>query len=175
MTSERQVRIYCDGIYDLFHIGHMKSLEQAKKAFPNVYLLVGVCDDESTIKYKGMPVLNEKERAESIRHCKWVDEVIENAPWIVTQEFLELHKIDFVAHDDIPYASAESSDVYAFVKEQGKFLATQRTPCISTSDIINRVIANYDVYLERNIKRGFTAAELKITAEKYNELQSRLK
>ncbi len=28
-----------------------------------------------------------KERAECVRHCKWVDEVIEEAPWIITKTF----------------------------------------------------------------------------------------
>ena len=36
--------------------------------------------------------------------ARWVDEVIPNAPWHITENFLDEHGIDFVAHDALPYA-----------------------------------------------------------------------
>eukprot|EP00959_Pyramimonas_sp_CCMP1952_P085251 1782535-Pyramimonas_sp.AAC.1 len=35
---------------------------------------------------------------------RWADEVVEASPWVVTPEFLVEHKIDYVAHDALPYA-----------------------------------------------------------------------
>lgn len=139
----RVYRVYADGVFDLFHLGHMRVLEQAKKALGDaakVHLICGVCVDEDVLKYKGKTVMDHATRVASVYHCRWVDEVVERAPWIITPEFLDEHKIDFVAHDAIPYVSAGSEDVYAFVKKSGMFLETQRTEGISTSDLIVAII-----------------------------------
>lgn len=122
---------------------------------------------------KGMTVMTDKERFvlqivmnyryESLRHCKWVDEVIPDAPWVVTKEFLDEHRIDFVCHDDIPYASAGSSDVYADIKNMGRFHATQRTEGVSTTELINRIIANYETYIRRNLARGVSAKDMNVS------------
>lgn len=89
-------------IWDLTHYAHARALETAKKTLPNVYLLVGCCNDTLTHRYKGQTVLSDVERYESLRAFRWVDEVIPDAPWVITDEFLAKHDIDFVAHDALP-------------------------------------------------------------------------
>ncbi|KAL8787017.1 MAG: hypothetical protein Q9213_002453 [Squamulea squamosa] len=166
----RPVRIYADGVFDLFHLGHMRQLEQAKNAFPNVYLLVGVTGDSETHKRKGLTVLTGAERTETVRHCKWVDEVIPNCPWVVSPEFLEEHKIDYVAHDDLPYGADEGDDIYAPIKKAGKFLVTQRTEGVSTTGIITKIVRDYEKYIARQFKRGTSRQELNVSWLKKNEL-----
>lgn len=168
--KDRPIRIYADGVFDLFHIGHMKQLEQAKKAFPNVELICGVPSDKETHARKGLTVLTDEQRCETLRHCKWVDDVIPNAPWCVNTEFLKKHNIDYAAHDDLPYAAEDTDDIYKEIKENGMFLATQRTEGISTSDIITKIIRDYDKYLMRNFARGATRKELNVSWLKKNEL-----
>ncbi|KAI9835524.1 MAG: hypothetical protein M1819_001975 [Sarea resinae] len=167
----RPVRVYADGVFDLFHLGHMRQLEQAKKAFPETYLLVGVTGDHETHKRKGLTVLSGAERAETVRHCKWVDEVIDDCPWIVTPDFLEKHKIDYVAHDDLPYGADEGDDIYKPIKEQGKFLVTQRTEGVSTTGIITKIVRDYEKYIARQFRRGTSRKELNVSWLKKNELE----
>ena len=149
---------------------HMRQLEQAKTAFPNTYLIVGVTGDEETHKRKGLTVLSGAERAETVRHCKWVDEVIPNCPWVLTTDFLDENKIDYVAHDDLPYGAAEGDDIYKPIKEQGKFLVTQRTDGVSTTGIITKIVRDYEKYISRQLKRGTSRQELNISWLKKNEL-----
>ncbi|KAL8437963.1 hypothetical protein ACSSS7_000533 [Eimeria intestinalis] len=167
----KPVRIYTDGVYDLLHLGHMRQLEQAKKMFKHVYLMAGVASDEETHRLKGQTVQSLEERAETLRHIKWVDEVIAPCPWIITPEFVEEHRIDYVAHDAEPYSAVQKSkekkkedrkrkksstpaeadigDIYGWLKSSDKFRATVRTAGVSTTDIIVRILQNYEDYVDR--------------------------
>ena len=168
----RPVRLYADGVFDLFHFGHARLLEQCKKKFKYVHMIVGVSDQEDVIRYKGKSVMTQYERAESVRHCKWVDEVISPCPWTTTLEFVAEHNIDYVCHDDIPYmAGGTGDDVYGHLKTAGKFLATQRTEGISTSDLVMRLIRDYDEYVRRNLARGYTRQDLNLSLIRASQIR----
>jgi choline-phosphate cytidylyltransferase len=151
----------------------MRQLQQAKQAFPDTYLIVGVTGDKETHRRKGLTVLSAKERAESVRHCKWVDEVVEDCPWIISDApaFMDKFQIDYVAHDDIPYGADDEEDIYAPIKRAGKFLVTQRTEGVSTTGIITKIVKDHEKYIARQLKRGTSRQELNVSWLKKNEIE----
>lgn len=80
-------------------------------------MILGVNSDEDVIKIKGPPVLNQKERADIMRSCKYVDEVVEGTPYEVTVEILDKYNCDYYAHgDDIP-TNASGDDAIKDVRD----------------------------------------------------------
>ncbi len=56
-------------------------------------LYVAVVNDSLTRSMKGRTVMNEKERYEAVRHCRYVDEVVPDAPWTLDDDYLDKHKV----------------------------------------------------------------------------------
>jgi glycerol-3-phosphate cytidylyltransferase len=64
---------YTQGTFDMFHVGHLNLLNNAKKYCE--HLIVGVNSDKLVITYKDkQPVIPEGERAEIVKNIKAVDE-----------------------------------------------------------------------------------------------------
>lgn len=168
-----QIRIYVDGVFDMFHFGHAMFIMKVKNLFPNTYVIAGVAAGSTTLELKGQTVMTEAERCESVRMCRYVDLVICPAPWVVTQEFLKLHRIDFVANEGDPYPMGDIPDIYKPLKDSGKFIAIPRSPGVSTSGFITRIIYYYDLYLQRNLERGYSRHDLNITFLKEKQLEVR--
>lgn len=87
-------RGYTDGVYDLFHVGHLNMIEQAKAQCE--YLIVGVHGDEVVNEYKHhYPIIPENERARIISAVHGVDQVVINDTRD-KMELLKRHQFDVV-------------------------------------------------------------------------------
>jgi choline-phosphate cytidylyltransferase len=170
MSSERIV-VYTDGVFDLFHIGHSNLFKRIKNDLfegylpENIYLIVGVSNDLETHSKKGITVMDEESRYSMVLQCRYVDEVIKGCPWKIEKELIDKHKIDWVAREDSPYlmGSDNGEDIYNYVKSINKFKHIGRTENISSTDIISKIIRNYNHYLVRNLKRGMSRQELNLS------------
>lgn len=66
---------YTQGVYDMFHIGHLNIINKAKEQCD--YLIVGVNSDDLVQSYKHKEtVIKERERSEIVRNIKAVDKCI---------------------------------------------------------------------------------------------------
>lgn len=130
-ADQRTVRVYVDGVFDIFGVGHALQLRQAKLAFPAVHLVVGVFSDELCSSYGSPAIFPHVERCEVVRHCRWVDEVIGDAPWRVDEQLLSKRRIDYVAIDEGITVDPKYDTVrvkgYDEVKKLGRVILTRRT------------------------------------------------
>jgi ethanolamine-phosphate cytidylyltransferase len=122
---------------DLFHSGHVALLREARRH--GDWLIVGVLSDETAASYKRRPIMNLAERVVVIESCRYVDEVLEDAPFELTDGFLREHDITTVVHgDDLTAQGAEA--VYGAAAAAGKLTLVPRTTNVSTTEVIQRVL-----------------------------------
>jgi choline-phosphate cytidylyltransferase len=136
--------IYVDGIYDLFHAGHVTTLKYIKNMSSDVNLIVGIVNDKDATNYKRVPVINEDNRYIMLYSCKYVDNIITNAPLIITKEFMLENNIDLVVHGfNNPEDEDSQSEFFKVPIEMGKYKTIPYSYIESTSNIIKRIKDQY--------------------------------
>jgi len=141
--------VLASGIFDLLHLGHVKFLEDAKKAGgENAKLVVIVARDKTVEKTKGRkPIISEEQRRTLVESLKVVDEAVLGYENLDIGEFIENIKPDVIA---LGYDQAEMERrVSQYVSEHkldvkivriGKFDADELD---SSSKIREKVVENW--------------------------------
>ena len=125
-------------VADLFHYGHVNFLKQARSH--GDFLLVGIHADETVESYKRTPILTMKERIASVQGCRYVDEVIPNAPLEITRKWIKKHNIELIIHGD-DVAPEVRDTWYKVPLEMGIYQSVGYTEGISTTELIARIKA----------------------------------
>lgn len=68
--------IYTAGVWDLFHVGHLRLLKRIRKDFKDGYLVVGISTDELAEKKGRKPVIPFDQRWEIIEALGLADKIV---------------------------------------------------------------------------------------------------
>ncbi|MCW4009419.1 MAG: FAD synthase [Candidatus Bathyarchaeota archaeon] len=101
MLTEKKKRttVLASGVFDLLHLGHVKFLEEAKKAGgENAQLIVIIARDSTVEKTKGRkPVIPENQRRALVESLKVVDEALLGTEGFGIADVVRAVKPDIIA------------------------------------------------------------------------------
>lgn len=147
--------VYVDGGFDLFHVGHIDVLRQAREL--GDYVIVGLYEDSTVNEMRGnnYPIMNMNERMLGILACRYVDEVVLGVPPVVTDELLNNLGVDVVVKGSLSVDSAEQLDYYYAVPIARDMLVEVDSKSFLTTDsVIQRVLDNRVGYLKRQAEKS---------------------
>lgn len=140
--KSKPIRVYVDIIADLFHYGHVEFLRQARQLGDQ--LIVGICSDHDIKTYKRKPILSMEERMQSVKACRYVDEVIPNAPAKISEDWIDEYEIDVVVHGG-DFDEETMAYYYEVPIALNIFRTVPYTKGISTSQLIKRIKERTDL------------------------------
>ena len=144
----KKVIVFTCGCYDLFHIGHLETLKEARKF--GDYIIVGISSDEVIKKAKGegRPIMGQEERAKIIAEITGVDEVIvgKNKDFV---DFILNKKPDvYLKGGDYNINTINQDERKAVESYGGKIMFSKFIKRRSTTKIIDEI--KYKDYCKKN-------------------------
>ncbi|KAF4677326.1 hypothetical protein FOL47_002254 [Perkinsus chesapeaki] len=135
--------VYIDGAFDMFHAGHISTLKKAREL--GDYLIVGVHSDAVVNKMKGgvYPCMNLKERVLSVLGCRYVDDVLADAPFAPTEDLILQLGVSVVVKGterDVGELGLDlNEDPYLIPREMGILTEIQSESTLSVNEILERI------------------------------------
>ena len=103
-------------------------------------LLVGLHSDEEIAANKGPTVMNLAERVAAVNACRFSTKCIPDAPYVTSLPWMSHYGCQYVTHGDDITSDASGYDCYRYPKKAGRMKIVPRTPGISTTDLVGRML-----------------------------------
>ncbi|KAH7145619.1 hypothetical protein B0J13DRAFT_553738 [Dactylonectria estremocensis] len=150
-------RIWVDGCFDFFHHGHAGAIVQARQLGTELY--AGVHSDEEILANKGPTVMTLEERLAATNACRWVTRSIGSAPYVTYLPYISHYGCKYVVHGDDITSDSDGNDCYRFVKEAGRFKVVKRSPGISTTDLVGRMLLCTKTHFIKSLEKKLAGDE----------------
>jgi FAD synthetase len=117
----RRKIVLASGVFDLLHLGHVRFLEEAKKAGgKNAELIVIVARDSTVEKRKGVkPVMPENQRRAVVESLRVVDRAVLGYEGFDIGEAIERIKPDVIALGYDSHNNSIEESVRSYLKRKG--------------------------------------------------------
>lgn len=79
-------------------------------------------------------------RVAAVDACRWVTHSVPHAPYVTMLPWVSHYGCRYVGHGDDITSDGAGEDCYRFVKRAGRFKVFKRTPGISTTDLVGRML-----------------------------------
>ncbi|KAI9814956.1 MAG: hypothetical protein M1832_005595 [Thelocarpon impressellum] len=150
-------RVWIDGCFDFSHHGHAGAMLQARSR--GTELCVGIHSDEDILANKGPTVMTLKERVAAVDACRWATLSIPHAPYVTSLPWISHYGCHYVVHGDDITSDSNGEDCYRFVKAADRFLVVKRTPGISTTDLVGRMLLCTRTHFIRSLTKVLAGEE----------------
>ena len=127
---------YIEGVFDLFHKGHVRILKKAKNKFDKVY--AAVTPDNIVLTYKNLPIIPFEDRVEILESCKYVDKIISASPTLAPSiNWMNTNGIDYILAGNNKENPID--EWYSEIIKENRLILLDETPDYHTIDLIKKI------------------------------------
>jgi ethanolamine-phosphate cytidylyltransferase len=135
-------RYFIDGCFDGYHYGHVNAIFQSKQLADT--LVCATHSDTEMITHKNKPLFPYNERHYMLKHCKFIDKLEEDVPYITKYETVLKYNCTAYLHGKEDIYTKNNTPAIDINIINNNYITYEVTKGISTSNLLLRLYNYYN-------------------------------
>jgi ethanolamine-phosphate cytidylyltransferase len=94
-----------------------------------------------------------------VEACRWVTKSVPHAPYVTFLPWISHYGCKYVVHGDDITSDSNGEDCYRYVKAAGRFKVVKRTPGISTTNLVGRMLLCTKTHFIKSLENRLSGQE----------------